>query len=155
MRRNTNRVCAGRLALIALALALGGSRPAGAAPPPACESPDDQPGNVFEWLVPHANLYLPLDANSCEKFTKSAVAACHKAVSDASKCQANVLKTLSKLAKTTCAATSGNQANCASGFAGAVAEHSEYLADSTQAGHHACDEGFASEVYGTCINESP
>lgn len=136
-------------------IALGMSRGAGAAPAPACESPDDQPGNVYEWLIPHADSYFPLDAQSCEKFRKSAVAACHKAVSDAQKCQANVLKAIAKLAKTTCSATSGNQTNCASGFASALVEHSANLADATEAGHHACDEGFQSEVYGTCISGSP
>lgn len=155
MPTRTNATRARRIAALTLALALGIAHAAGAAPPPVCESPDDQPGNVYEWLIPHADEYFPLDPKTCEKFTKSAVAACHKAVSDATKCQANVLKTLAKLAKTTCSETSGNQANCAAGFASSVAEHSDGLADSAAAGHYACDEGFQSEVYGTCINGAP
>jgi len=155
MRNRIYGARVGTAALFALSLALGISRQAGAAPAPVCESPDDQPGNVYEWLIPHADNYFPLDEKSCEKFTKSAVAACHKAVSDAQKCQLNVLKTLAKLAKTTCQATGGNQASCAAGFASSVAEHSASLADAAQAGHYTCDEGFPSEVYGTCINGAP
>lgn len=89
-------------ALLAAALALFVVLGAGQARAQACGSATDVPVEVLDDFVDTLGGLFPLGADECEKITKSAVAACHKAVSSSAACTAAQISGSRKGAKTGC-----------------------------------------------------
>jgi hypothetical protein len=140
------RAC--RLGLAALGLTLGVSFDAAAALPDVCYGPEEQPYLVYEWFGAWYSSSLPLDEKSCEKITKKLVAECHKAVSDASKCQSHMIRSLRSIAKPACEGDDG----CVEQRKDDADAQQASLEQRAREADESCDgEDFADSIFQYCV----
>ena len=144
-----------RLALVVLGLVAGLALEADAALAPACSGPLTQPGVVQAHLTASLGSYFPLDAKSCEEVTRKAVVACHKGVSDAQKCQADLNGNVRKVAKPVCGAQGSAKGDCNKSFKAADEQQDATLEDEANGAHALCDTSFADDFFDDCVNGLP
>ena len=144
-----------RLALVVLGLVASLAREADAALAPACSGALTQPGVVQAHLTASLGSYFPLDAKRCEEVTKKAVVACHKGVSDAQKCQADLNGNVRKVAKPVCGAQGPETGDCNKSFKSADEQQDVILEDEADDARAICDTSFAEEFFDHCVNGLP
>jgi hypothetical protein len=155
MRIRGNRRHPCRLALAVLGLAAGLSPKADAALATVCSGPLPQPGIVRATLTAYLGTFFPLDEKSCEEITKKAVAACHKAVSDAEKCVADLNSDLRKVSKPVCGTQGSDKGDCNDMFKSVVEDRNAELEGETDDAHGMCDTSFADGFFNDCVNGLP
>ena len=124
---------------------------AGAAHAQACGSIPSQPEDVYDTFVSQLGLALPVgDSSVCDKLTKAAVSACHKAVSDTASCLTSLSSSVYKGTKPVCS-TFKNQSGCLDD-AKAVADgdKSDFAAMADTA-HAECDDAFEAAIQQACM----
>jgi hypothetical protein len=138
-------------ALVAAVLVLG----AGEARAQACGDFPDVPESVYDTFVDRVAPALPIDdAAVCEKFTKAAVAACHKAVSEMAGCYDGLAGGLYKGLKAVCVVFK-NQSGCVDDAKDLLDEDEAEIEEAAANAHAACDGILASEIDDTCMNGLP
>lgn len=123
-------------AAFGVAALLGG---AGEARAQACAIPDDAPEAVFDVYVDALGVLLPMPEAECEKFVKSWVAACHKAVSANVSCWNQLMKSLRKRVKAGCKLEGPDEAECNAVLGGDLDLTQEQIDESEADGHAICE----------------
>jgi hypothetical protein len=139
-------------ALLALAvLALIGK----AAHAQACGSILEQPEEVYDTFLGQLAITFPIeDASVCEKLTKAAVSACHKAVSDTASCQTSLASGVLKGTKPVCS-TFKNQSGCLDDAKSVADGDKADAAAQAETAHAECDGGFEGAIANACANGLP
>jgi hypothetical protein len=141
------RRLSGSLSLAVAALALGLSLEAHAAIVYACLGPSEQPSLVRTWVTAYYAGEFPLDESTCEKIVKKAVAACHKAVSEAEKCQDKLYGALRSIAKPACEGDAG----CIDDAKQSIEAGASSLEEDADSAHDDCDGDFAESLFDYCV----
>jgi hypothetical protein len=144
---------AGAFASAALALAIGFG--AGAAHA-QCGNILDQPEEVYDAFLDFIGFgVFPIDDVSvCEKYVKTLVSACNKAVSDTASCRISVASSMGKSAKPICSVFK-NEAGCLDD-AKATAEAMRAGAEADAAVSHAvCNEELSEAALDDCLEGFP
>lgn len=136
-----------RLGLAVLGLALGVSFEANAAIVYVCAGPSSQPDLVYNWVAAYYGGEFPLGEQACEKITKKAIEACHKAVSEAEKCQQRMYGSLRNIVKPGC----DGDPDCTDEKKESIEQGSAFLEDDAAFGHEDCDGDFAETLFDYCI----
>jgi hypothetical protein len=147
-REIRRRAC--RLALAGLATAAGFSFEAKAAPVQACVGPLEQPGIVYDWMTGYFSSFFPLDDKTCEKLTKRAVEACHRAVSNAKECQSDLIRSTHKASKVACGTEGPDKDSCNDTYKNLHEELKDFLKEQTEEAHDECDTDFADDFFLEC-----
>jgi hypothetical protein len=137
------------LALAALALL-------GKAAHAQCSDPDDAPAGVYSTFEELLGGRFPLSEAECEKIVKTAVAACHSAVSDAVQCVESLFKSVTKARKTACSPLEGEErTDCNESVATLLESVEEDLALEAQEADAVCDSNFAESLSDDCLGIGP
>jgi hypothetical protein len=140
-----------RLVIAGIGLVLGASFEAAAAPIPACQGPGPQPTYVFDYFDAYLGDFFPLDAEVCEKIVKKAVAACHAAVSEASKCHQRLVRSSQKAGKTACGTEGDGKQDCIERLKILTEDIEDFYAGETEDAHEVCDTDFAEDLFDYCV----
>jgi type IV secretory pathway TrbL component len=139
-------------ALLALAvLALLGK----AAHAQACGSIGEQPEAVYDTFLNSLAITFPLgDSAACEKLTKAAISACHKAVSDTASCHTSLTSGVLKGTKPVCS-TFKNQSGCLDDAKATADGDKADIASQADSANTVCDTEFAGAIANACNNGLP
>jgi hypothetical protein len=138
-------------AVLAAVLLLAG----GAAHAQACGSIPAQPEDVYDTFVDPLGITFPIgDASVCEKLTKAAVSACHKAVSDTASCLTSLASGVLKGTKPVCS-TFKNQSGCLDDAKATADDDKADFAAQAEAAHAECDGIFAAAISQACLEGFP
>ena len=120
-----------------------------------CGSVADQPEAVHDRLVDELMPFLPIsDESLCEKITKTAVAACHSAVSDTASCLDSLAGSVPKAMKPACTLTKSPSFCNDDAKADAAAERAE-IQDDADGAHALCDGLFRESFFDVCFEGFP
>jgi hypothetical protein len=120
-----------------------------------CGDIDDQPDDVLGIFSDRFEPYVPIaDAALCAKVTKTAVAACHAALSDWASCQEGVVGSSYKITKAVCATTPDPKA-CAASAKVQLETDRTSIATALAGVGPSCDLAFANAVLQICLEGFP
>jgi hypothetical protein len=121
-----------------------------------CSDPDDAPVGVYSTFEELVGGRFPLSEAECEKIVKTAVAACHAAVSDAVQCVESLFKSVTKARKTACSPLAGaDRTDCNDTLETFLAGVEEDLALEAQDADAICDSDFAESLSDDCLGIDP
>jgi hypothetical protein len=140
MDRKTRLV--GAAWLLAGALLCGGGE-ANAQP---CGDLLSTPEEVFDTYADLIWVLLPLPEKECSKITKTAVAACHKAVDETASCIGGLFKNLGKIAKVGC-----DNDICQDEYETYIEIHQAQADEDEALSHLVCDDDFAVAMATLCL----
>jgi hypothetical protein len=132
--------------MLAMFVVLG----AGQARAQACGLVEDVPSEFLDDIVGTLGGLFPLAAAECEKITKSAVSACHKAVSASAGCSEAQISSARKGAKTACKAQGSGEDQCNADIGGLLDFVEGALDSDAGDAHDECDGSFATQLDLTC-----
>jgi hypothetical protein len=116
----------------------------------ACGDVGDVPATFLDDYIETLGGLFPLSASECEKITKAAVSACHKAVSGSASCATSQISGARKGAKTGCKAQGAGEDACNDSLGGVLDGIESLLELEADGAHAECDTSFATQLDSTC-----
>jgi hypothetical protein len=121
----------------------------------ACGDILEQPESVYETFLNTLAITFPLeDPAACEKLSKAAISACHKAVSDTASCQTSLTSGVLKGTKPVCS-TFKNQSGCLDDAKATADGDKADIASQADSADNECDTEFAAAIANACNNGLP
>lgn len=116
-----------------------------------CGNIGDQPDEVLGIYSDRFEPYVPIaDAALCAKVTKTAIAACHAALSDWASCQEGVVGSSYKITKAVCATTQDPK-SCAATAKGQLETDKMGIEEALAEVDPLCDQSFAAAILEICL----